>query len=179
MNNAGIIKSVVNLSTLAVLLLVLLMQSSCRVGYSFTGASVSPLVKTITIHNLPNNASYVWPTLSRNLTQAIKDYFTTQTSLILVERNGDLDLDGSITGYTITPTAIQGNETAAMNRLTITVHMKFVNKINEKQNFETDFSKYLDYNSTPEPSPGQMDTYIATINEQLVQEIFNKSFANW
>ncbi len=171
--------SVSKWTAIAVLLLVLLTQSSCRVGYSFTQASVSPLIKTIVIRNLPNNASLVVPTLSRNLTQALKDYFTTQTSLILVDRNGDLDMDGSITGYTITPTAIQGNETAAMNRLTITVHMKFVNKINEKQNFETDFSKFVDFNSTPQPSPSQMEDYIATINEQLVLEIFNKSFANW
>lgn len=154
-------------------------QSSCRVGYSFTGASVSPLVKTINIHNFPNNAALVIPTLSRDFTEQLRSYFETQTSLSIIEGNGDLDLDGAITGYNISPQAIQGNETAAMNRLTITVHVKFVNKIDDKQSFETDFSKYYDYASTPEPSPSQLAALIAVVNEQLVLEIFNKSLANW
>lgn len=179
MKKLRILRFFSRLTAASVLFIVLLSQSSCRVGYSFTSASVSPLVKSIVIHTFPNNAPLVVPTLSRNLTQALKDYFTTQSNLILVDRNGDLDIDGSITGYSISPTAIQGNETAAMNRLTITVHVKFVNKINEKQNFESEFSKYFDYKSTPPPSPSQLEEYITTINNQLVEEIFNKSFANW
>lgn len=162
-----------------VILLLLVLMAGCRVNYSFTGASVSPNTRSIAIHNLPNNAQLVVPTLSRNLTQGMRDYFSSQTSLALVERNGDLDLDGAITGYTITPTAIQGNETAAMNRLTITIHVKFVNKHDEKQNFEADFSKYLDFPSQPAPSPGKMDEYAAVINDQLIQEVFNRSLANW
>lgn len=168
-----------NLFLLIVILPVLMMQSSCRVGYSFTGASVSPNVKTINIHNFPNNASLVIPTLSRNFTQSLRDYFTTQTSLSLVEGNADLDLDGAITGYNISPTAIQGNETAAMNRLTITVHVKYVDKTNEKNNFEADFAKYIDYPSTPEPGPSGFEALIEVVTNQLVTDIFNRSLANW
>lgn len=85
---------------------VLLMNSSCRMSYSFTGASISPDVRTVTIPNIPNNASLVVPTLSRTITDALKDYFTSQTNLVLVERNGDLVVDGVITQYSVIPVAI-------------------------------------------------------------------------
>jgi hypothetical protein len=157
---------------------VLLTQEGCRVGYSFTGASVSPSVKTVSIQYFPNNASLVVPTLSRTLTDAMRDYFTSHTSLALAERNGDIDLQGSITGYGVQPVAIQGNETAAMNRLTITISVKFTNKTNEKQNFETTFSRYMDYPSSKDLSAVQ-DDLISQIDDQLVQDVFNKAVVNW
>jgi len=163
---------------MAVIVAVLLSQSGCRVSYSFTGASISPNVRTISIPTLPNNAPLVVPTLSRTITNALKDYFTSQTNLNIVDRNGDLSLEGAITGYAVQPVAIQGNETAAMNRLTITVNVKFTNKTNEKQNWESSFSRYLDYSSSVSLSSVQ-DGLILGITDQLVQDIFNKAVVNW
>jgi len=160
------------------LVLLMFVQEGCRVGYSFTGASVSPSVKTISIQYFPNNATLVVPTLSRTLTDAMRDYFTSHTSLNLMERNGDLDIHGAITGYSVQPIAIQGNETAAMNRLTITISVKFSNKTNEKQNFETTFSRYQDYPSSKDLSSVQ-DDLISIINDQLIQDVFNKAVVNW
>jgi hypothetical protein len=147
-------------------------------SYSFTGASISPNVKTVSISNFPNNASLVVPTLSRTVTDALRDYFTSQTNLNLVERGGDLSLDGSITQYVVIPVAIQGNETAAMNRLTIAVSVKFVNKTDPKQNWETSFSRYQDYTSSLNLSTVQ-EGLIREITDQLVQDIFNKAVVNW
>jgi hypothetical protein len=148
-------------------------------GYSFTGASISPDVKTVSIQYFANNASLVVPTLSRLFTDALRDYFTSQTNLVLVDRNGDLNVEGSITGYTIQPIAIQGNETAAQNRLTITVTVKFTNKKNEKQNFENkSFSRYQDYPSSQNLSAVQ-DQLIKQINDQLVDDIFKQAVVNW
>jgi hypothetical protein len=151
---------------------------SCRVSYSFTGASISPMVKTVSITYLQNNASLVVPTLSRTITDALRDYFTSQTNLVLVDRGGDLMLDGSITQYVVQPVAIQGNETAAMNRLTIVVSVKFVNKTDTKQFWETTFSRYQDYASSYNLSSVQ-DGLIKDITDQLVQDIFNKAVVNW
>ncbi|MFH1159353.1 MAG: LptE family protein [bacterium] len=162
----------------AVLLFVSGFMNSCRVSYSFTGASISPQVKTISIPNFPNNAQPVVATLSRDFTEALQNYFTSQTNLILVDQNGDLNLEGSITGYTVQPVAIQGNETAALNRMTITVKVEFTNKTDEKQNFESSFSRYLDYPSSQNLVSVQ-DQLIDQINEQLVQDIFNKAVVNW
>jgi hypothetical protein len=156
----------------------MILTYSCRMSYSFTGASISPNVKTVTILNFPNNAGLVVPTLSRTLTEALKDYFSSQTNLILIERNGDLLLDGSITSYAVLPVAIQGNETAARNRLTITVNVKFTNKTDPKQNWETSFSRYQDYSSSFNLSTVE-EGLIREITDQLVQDIFNKAVVNW
>ncbi len=163
---------------LGFILAVLLFLPSCKVNYSFTGAAISPDVKTISIPDFPNKAIPVVPTLSRDFTQALRDYFTSQTNLTLVERNGDLSLEGTITGYSVLPVAIQGNETAAMNRLTITVSVKYTNKKDEKQDFESSFSWYQDYPSS-QPLNAVQQTLIEAINQKLVEDIFNKSVAGW
>ncbi|MEI6885821.1 MAG: LptE family protein [Bacteroidota bacterium] len=163
--------------TLMIALMVLVPQSSCKMSYSFTGASISPDVKTVAIPFMTNTASLVVPTLSRTLTDALRNYFSSQTSLQNVDKNGDLELTGNITGYTVIPVAIQGNETAAMNRLTITVNIKFINHKNPKQNFDLPFSRYQDY-PVADLNTVQ-DRLDAVIVEQLVQDIFNKSVVNW
>lgn len=152
--------------------------SSCRVSYSFTGASISPNVKTVSIANFPNNSGLVVPTLSRTVTDALRDYFTSQTNLNLVDRGGDLNLEGTITQYVVIPVAIQGNETAALNRLTIAVSVKFSNKTDTKQNWESTFSRYMDYSSSFNLSSVQ-DGLIKEITDQLVLDIFNKAVVNW
>ena len=161
-----------------VLIFLVFIMNSCRMSYSFTGASISPNVKTVSIAYFPNNAALVVPTLSRTVTDALRDYFTSQTNLNLVNRSGDLNLDGTITQYVVVPVAIQGNETAAMNRLTITLNVKFSNKTDPKQNWETTFSKYRDYSSTFNLSAVQ-DGLIKEITDDLVQDIFNKAVVNW
>jgi hypothetical protein len=167
------------LKYLAALLLVLFAGlQSCRMNYSFTGASISPNVKTVSIINFPNNAGLVVPTLSRTFTNALRDYFTSQTNLNLVERNGDLNLEGAIIQYTTQPVAIQGNETAAMNRLTIAVSVKFTNKTDSRQNWENTFSRYQDFTSSVNIATVQ-DGLINEITDQLVQDIFNKAVVNW
>jgi hypothetical protein len=158
--------------------LLLLFMCSCRMSYSFTGASISPNVKTVSIANFPNNAGLVVPTLSRTVTDALRDYFTSHTNLVLVDRGGDLSLDGNITQYVVVPVAIQGNETAALNRLTIGVSVKFTNKTDPKQNWETSFSRYQDYSSSFNLSSVQ-DALIKEITDYLVQDIFNKAVVNW
>jgi len=156
----------------------LFLLPSCRVSYSFTGASISPSVKSVTIPYFSNNAGLVVPTLSRTLTDALRDYFTTQTNLVQVSQGGDLQLDGAITQYFIQPVAIQGNETAAMNRLTITVSVKFTNKTDPKQNWETTFSRYADYASSLN-LPSVQEGLIKEITDYLVDDIFKKAVVNW
>src|ERR1043166_10299663 len=99
--------------------LLLISFASCKVNYSFTGASISPDIKTINI-KLFNKTSALGPTtLPQIFTEKLKDKFTSQTSLGFVTQNADLTLEGTISGYVVTPLAIQQNEQAARNRLTI------------------------------------------------------------
>lgn len=151
--------------------------SGCGI-YSFTGASIPPEAKTVSIKYFPNNASLVEPTLSQIFTDALKDKFVSQTTLILVQKNGDLRLEGEITGYSTKPIAITGDQTAALNRLTITIKVKYVNTFDETKNFESSFNRYEDYPSSKNLSDVQ-ETLITQINEMLIEDIFNKAVVNW
>ena len=146
--------------------------------YSFNGASIPPEAKTVSIQYFPNYAPLVQPTLSQTLTDALQSKFTAQTRLTLVDKGGDLSFEGAITGYSTSPTAITSNETAALQRLTITVKVKFTNKLDSKQDFETTFTRYADYDATKSLSSVE-DELIRQINEMLVDDIFNRAVVNW
>lgn len=146
--------------------------------YSFTGASISPDIKSISIKQFPNLAPLVQPTLSQTFTLALRDKFASQTNLSLIQNNGDLNIEGEITGYSNQPIAIQGNQQAALNRLTITVKVRFTNKKDNKQDFESTFSRYRDYSSQANLSSVESGL-IDEINKDLVEDIFNKAVVNW
>ncbi len=153
--------------------------SSCRVvKYSFTGASISPDVKTVSVDYFQNLSALVNPALSNIFTEALKDRFITQTSLNNVKDYGDLQFSGQITGYSISPIAIQGNEIAAKNRLTINIRVKFENTKDNKFNFDKTFSQFEDYSSDRD-FPSVESELVKTIVGKLIDEIFNSSVANW
>jgi hypothetical protein len=149
----------------------------CKV-YSFTGASISPDIKTVSIDVFTNKASMVQPSLSQVFTEKLKDKFVSQTNLTQVKSNGDLHFEGFITDYNSFPTAIQGNEQAALNRLSITVKVKFVNSKDAKQSFESSFTRFTDYAATKNLASVEVEL-INEICNQLVDDIFNKAVINW
>lgn len=156
----------------------LLVQSGCTVKYSFSGASIPLEAKTVSVPYFPNNAPMVAPTLSSTLTQTLQDKFARQTNLQVVDNGGDLAFEGEITNYTSTPAAVTSAETAAMNRLTITVKMKFTNIYEPQNNYNKTFSAFAEYDATSLLQDVQ-DSLITEIVDQLVQEIFNAAVANW
>jgi hypothetical protein len=159
------------------ILVLALYASGCGV-YSFTGASIPPGAKTISIAYFVNNAQFVEPSLSQSLTDDLRDRFLSQTSLDFVQENGDLQIEGTITDYSTRPVAIQGNETAAMNRLSITVKVKFTNQIDPAKDYESTFTRYEDYSSSQDLSAVK-DQLITLIDGYLVDDIFNKAVVNW
>ena len=168
------------MKSLARCLIVLLsccLLNSCGI-YTFSGASIPAEAKTVSVQYFPNNAQLVNPLLSDAFTNALNDIFVNQTTLQSVAQNGDLELEGEITGYNTAPIAITGNQTAAMNRLTVTVNVRFINKYEESKNFEQKFSQYQDYPSNQDLSAVQ-DVLVEQIIEDLCQDIFNKAVVNW
>ena len=167
------LKIIVTISVLVVLLI------GCKVGYTFTGASIPPEAKTVSVTYFTNNTSLAPPYLSQQFTEALKDICASQTKLSLVKSGGDLTFEGYISDYKVTPLAIQTNDQAALNRLTISVTVKYNNKFDEKKGFESVvFTRYYDYSSTLS-LPSQEPTLIPLINKQLTEDIFNKAFSNW
>ena len=152
-------------------------MTACGV-YSFTGASIPPEARTISVAFFPNDAPLVQPTLSQRFTEALQDKFQRQTNLRLVTDNGDLHFEGSIIGYSTQPTAIAGDDRAALNRLTVTVRVRFINEFDPKTDFERNFSRFYDY--AAELSLSQIENEaIDIINEALVEDIFNAAVVNW
>jgi len=159
--------------------LVFLLTGCGILSVSFTGGTVNPNAKTVYVATFPNNASLVNPNLSQEFTSALKDRIQNQTPLTIVNtKNADYSFDGAITGYSISPIALQSNDIAAMNRLTITVRVTFKNKFEESLNFEQSFSRYSDYASNLNFTgieSGLMQEIVSAITE----DIFNKAFVNW
>jgi len=160
------------------LLLLGIFAQGCKVTYSFTGASISPETKTFSVQYFPNRANIVVPTLSQQLTDALRQKFQAQTSLKLVQGMGDVDFDGEITGYETRPEAIQANETAALNRLTITIRVKYTNTIDPDKSFDKTFSRFETYSST-ESLQSVEGELIKKILDQLTDDVFNAAFVNW
>jgi len=160
------------------LFLLLTSVSGCRIGYSFSGASISPEMKTISVQFFPNQAPLFQPTLSNVFTESLKDKMTSQTSLELVNTIGDLNFEGEITNYSTNPVAIQGNETASLNRLTISVRVKFTNAKDPKLNFDRSFSQYTDYESTRSLGSAENEL-IPLVVDKLVEDVFNAALTNW
>ena len=162
----------------ALLATMIITLGGCTVKYSFSGASIPLDARTVSIPYFPNNAPMVAPSLSSTLTDALQDKFAKQTKLELVSTGGDLAFEGEITNYTSTPAAITAAETAAMNRLTITVKVKFTNIYEPQNNYNKSFSAFAEYDATSLLQDIQ-DTLITEICDQLVLDIFNAAVANW
>lgn len=151
---------------------------SCGI-YSFTGTSIQPDVKTVTVNYFEYLAPKVNPSLSNMLTEAMQEKFIKLTKLELVDIDGDLEIIGAVTGYDVKATAITANEQAAQNRLTVTVKIEFINrKYPEESQQNKSFSAYQDFDANQ-----SLDAVEATlcedIVEQLCEDIFNGTVANW
>ena len=168
----------INILYIVVICISLVSFNSCKGVYSFTGADIDANIKTITIEYFQNRASLVQPNLSNVFTETLKDKFVSQTNLELINYTGDLKLQGEITNYNVTAQSFQGNETAALNRLTITVRVKYTNNIEPSKDFDTSFSRYADFQSSQSLSAVEA-SLIQEISEELVIDIFNKAVANW
>lgn len=151
---------------------------SCGI-YSFTGTSIQPDVKTVTINYFEYKALKVNPSLSNDLTTALQDKFLKLTRLEQVDMDGDLEVTGAITGYDVRATAVTANEQAAQNRLTVTVKVSFMNRKYPEDDFDDkSFSAYADFDAMQ-----SLDAVEASICEeiieQLCEDIFNSTVANW
>lgn len=151
---------------------------SCGVKYTFTGASISPEVKTVSVAYFQYLAPLGNPTLSNILSEELRNKFVSQTRLNVISAYGDLSFSGEIREYGTRPVAIQGNEVAAQNRLTIAVRVKFENSLDPTQNYDKTFSHYEDFSSSQNISQVEQEL-VGLIVEKLVEDIFNNAVANW
>ncbi|MCU0473945.1 MAG: LPS assembly lipoprotein LptE [Bacteroidales bacterium] len=175
-NNEGVFSRKIVLACLLPVFIIII--PGCKVSYSFTGASISPDVKTISIQYFQNRASLVQPGLSQNITDALIDKCKAQTNLGFINGIGDVNFEGEITDYNTRPLTVAADAQAATNRFTISVKVKFTNAINPELSFDQSFSRYEDYDSNLDLSQVEKDLSLKII-DLLVEDIFNKAFVNW
>jgi len=160
-------------------LLLCLSVTSCGVKYGFTGGSIPANMKTVNVQYFENIAPMVYQTLSQNFTEGLKERIRNQSRLSQVNGDADAMFEGVITGYDIAPVAIEaGSDRAAMNRLTITIKVKYTNRLDEtgESNFEQSFSQFREF--LP-PIQGKEEATVNEIIKLLTEDIYNKAFANW
>lgn len=164
--------------TLFFLSLVILL-GACTMSYRFNGASIDyNVTKTIMIADFPNQAPLVYPPLEQRFNEELKDLFTRNTRLQFVRQNADLEMEGEIVGYELTPLAVQEDSFASETRLTLTVNMRFRNNRVEGQNREERISAYRNFPADRMLTDVQ-DQLIAELVKEIVDQIFNTTMSNW
>ena len=149
-----------------------------KVNYSLSGASIPPDAKTFSVAYFPNNAPMVSPILSSTLTESLVDIFSRRTRLTQVEEGGDFAFEGEIVNYVSTTASVSSSEQAVLNRLTITVKVRFTNALDEKASWNRTFSAFADYDTNILLTEAE-GTLIPEIVDQLVTDIFQASASNW
>jgi outer membrane lipopolysaccharide assembly protein LptE/RlpB len=152
-------------------------MAACGI-YKFNDTSIAPDVHTISVYTIDNKAMKVNPMLSNTLTVALQDKYRKLTKLEMLEDGGDLEVSGYITSYEVTPTAVTSEEVAAQNRLTITVKITFKNNKHPEEDFDTSFAAFQDFDSTISLDAVEAQL-VDEIVEILVEDIFNRTVANW
>ena len=162
-------------------LVLLIGIGGCKIRFSFTGVNIPPEAKTISVAYFPNRAPIVYPSLSQDFTELLKDRLISQTPLNMMSDGGDLSFEGEITDYNTRPMAISQNqqqEQASLNRLSITINVKFINQIDPTKNFESKFTAYEDYSSDQglDAVEGEL---VPLIIDKIIEDVFNKALVNW
>ncbi len=160
------------------LIIIIAVVSSCKPHVSLSGASIPVEAKTISVGFFTNNTTLGAPSLSQRFTEKMRDVVSQQTSLALMPKDGDLQFEGYIADYAVSPVAIQSNDQASLNRLTISVKVVYFNKFEPAKNFEQTFTRFADYKSTESISAKEPEL-VQEIYRQLTEDIFNRAFNNW
>ena len=170
------------LLTVFLLFSVSLGLSGC-IKYSFTGTNIDPSIKSMTILNFENNSGEGPSYLTNLVSEQFRSYFQRNSNLkLLTKTGGDIEIQGQILAYNFSPSSLQNDPTqgdiAGANRLTIRLQVTYRNNKNPKDDFEQAFSSFKDFpqnvNISQIPERDLRD-----IVERMVQDVFNKSLANW
>ncbi|MCB0764737.1 MAG: LPS assembly lipoprotein LptE [Flavobacteriales bacterium] len=164
-------RNTIRLAAVALLLL------GCRVNYSFTGGDPGD-ARTMSVELLQARAPLATPQSAQVLTETLRDLLLAQTPLKLAREDGDVQYSGAVIGYDVQPVSIQANETAALNRLTITVSITYIHTLDPKKNAEAQFSRFADYSSTQDLVTVE-EQLVENIGRQLAQDIFDRTLGNW
>jgi hypothetical protein len=164
---------------LIVVFIIFLFFNSCTVSYKFNGASIDyTKTKSISISDFPNTAELIHPPLSQEFTETLRDTYSKQTRLQLLKKGGDMNLEGEITGYQLTPMAISADSYSAETKLTITIKVRFSNNKNPADDFDKTYTAYQNFDSNRMLSEVQ-DELMKVMVKEIADNIYNDTVAKW
>lgn len=179
MNNPTKTLRLRRLIPIMVAVMTLPLMCGCRISYKFNGAALDyNIYKTIYVSQFPIRAALVYPPLQQTFENELLDYITRNTRLRTVETGGDLQLEGEITGYNLSPQAVTEDAYASKTRLTISVRVKYIDNKQEGKNVDQTFSAYRDFDSS-EMLTDVQDQLCEEISKELVDLIYNATLGNW
>ncbi len=174
-----ILRSYEHMKRILIFLFPLMILTDCSISYKFNGASINyDEIKTITIRNFPNRAPLIYPELESIFMDKLRNRYIQQTRLKLVDNNGDIQLEGEITGFDIAPVAVQSDGYASKTKLTITVRCRYTNRVKPAEDFEQSFSSFLEFDANLMLTDVQYDLS-QQITTEISDMIFNATVANW
>ncbi|MGE7775079.1 LptE family protein [Chitinophaga sp. NPDC101104] len=153
----------------------------CTIKYSASGARIDPAAKTVLVRFFENRAPQNNPQLSQNITEKLRQKILAQTRLAQTnDQTADYEFRGTITGYSVSNSAVTNIDKPASARLTITVNVTFITRVGDKKGGFTNqsFSRSADFNAQRTIAEAE-SALIAEIVPNLVDDIFNRAFANW
>lgn len=146
--------------------------------YSLRGISIDPAVKTYFVSQFKSNATNAPPNLNQTFTEALKEKIRTESRLTYADTDPDIEFKGTIVDFRVSSEAPQPGETTALNRLTITTAIEYIDSKDEKKNWKSNFSFFYDFPSSQDLLSIQEDA-IQVISTQMMEDIFNKAFTDW
>lgn len=152
---------------------------ACSISYKFNGASIDyTKTRTISIADFPNNAELVYPPLANEFSESLRDIYSRQTRLQLLKQGGNLELEGEITGYSLTPMAISADSYSAETKLTLTVRVRFTNNVTPEDSFDKQYTAYQTFDSSQMLTDVQAELCTTMIAE-IAENIYNDTVAKW
>lgn len=162
------------------------LMQACAISYSFTGTNLNyELTKTFSVENFFNDSGGGPANMEQLFTESLKEFYQRNTQLELVRNNGDLQFSGSINRYAITPQATVSStdpnlpDRAGQMRLTISVEVDYVNMAVEEESLKRNFSFFQDYDPRTTSILQVESQLIEQIFDQILQDIFTATVANW
>ncbi len=158
---------------------IVLLLFSCSVSYKFNGSSIDySKTKSLSISDFPNTAELIYPPLSQEFTEALRDSYAKQTRLQLLKKGGDMHIEGEIIGYQLTPMSISADSYSSETKLTMTIKVRFTNDKNPADDFEKSYSSFQNFDSNRMLTEVQ-DELMKIMVAEMVDNIYNDTVAKW
>lgn len=147
--------------------------------YTLSGVSIDPnIYKSYYVDLFVNNADNAPPTIAQEASEALKEKIRTDSRLVLNDTEPDIEFKGKVVDYAVTFEAPQPGEQAAINRLRIILAVDYIDYKDEKKNWKQNFQFFFDYPTSVDLSSIQAQAH-QVILDQIMEDIFNKTFTDW